>query len=521
MKQANTTNPKILNFEHTVALSEKFKSEGKKVVLCHGHFNVIHPGHLRFLNFAKKQGDLLVIALINQATIASFGDNDDYYTEAERAEGVASLEMTDAVYILENSIVDLIHKVKPDFYIKGREFEATRELIADEISAVEKHQGQIVFSSGEVDHSNFKMDRFQNSFAAIHKRKVEFFKTCMKQDISLGKLKSVVDDFHKQKILVIGDTIVDQFVSCDTLGVSSEAPVLAIREIENKEFIGGAAIIAQHVKSLGADCTFVSVLGNDSSADFVKRSLDDAKINCFFITDPSRPTTFKIRYMVENQKLLRVSRLKQHDISSDIEAKILQYLDKIEGYHGIIISDFVYGVITDKVLNKIFEVSKAKKIKVFGDVQCSSQLGDVTKFKNIELITPTEKEARIGLSDQTSGLEALAHKLIRQTNNSNVVITLGSQGILAYTHKANNQDIESEYFCALEENPIDVAGAGDSVMSGYALGLCHGLNLMEASAFASCLAGISVSRIGNIPIKADEIHNYIQEIINISSRYER
>jgi bifunctional ADP-heptose synthase (sugar kinase/adenylyltransferase) len=139
----------------------------------------------------------------------------------------------------------------------------------------------------------------------------------------------------------------------------------------------------------------------------------------------------------------------------------------------------------------------------------------VTKFKGIELITPTEREARIGLSDQTSGLEALAHKLIRTTNNKNIVITLGSQGILAYSLN-ENQDIESEYFCALEEKPVDVAGAGDSVMSGYALSLCTGLNLMEASAFASCLAGISVSRIGNIPIKIDEIHNYIKEIIDIS-----
>lgn len=518
MKYIMNTNPKILTKDEILWLARKTKEAGKNVVLCNGHFNVIHPGHIRFLNFARKQGDLLVVSIINH--VAGHND-DDYYTQEERAEGVASHEMVDAVYILEMSIVNFIEELKPDFYIKGREFESQKELIENEIKAVENHKGKIVFSSGEVDHSNFKVSSFQNSFAAINKRKLEFYKTCEKQDISLVKLKQTVDEFKKLKILVIGDTIVDQFVSCDTLGVSSEAPVLAIRELENKEFIGGAAIIAQHIKSLGADCSFVSVLGDDYSAEFVKKSLNEAGIDSFFITDPSRPTTFKIRYMVENQKLLRVSRLKQHDISRDLEVKILSYLDNIENYNGIIISDFVYGVITEKVLNKIFEISKTKNIKVFGDVQCSSQLGDVTKFQNIELITPTEKEARIGLSDQTSGLEALAHKLIRKTNNSNVVITLGSQGILAYSHKDNTQEVESEYFCALEENPVDVAGAGDSVMSGYALGLCHGLSLMEASAFASCLAGISVSRIGNIPIKTDEIHNYIQEIINISNRHEK
>ena len=518
MKQYNT-NPKILELDQVITLADKTKKIGKKIVLCIGHFNVIHPGHIRFLNFAKKQGDLLVVAILDQKSIG-VPNIDDYYSEDERAIGVASHEMVDAVYILKKSAISFINELKPNFYIKGREFENKQSLIKNEIEAVVSHKGQVLFSSGEVDHSNFKDTTFKNSFSAIHKRKLEFYKTCLKQDISLTKLMNSVSDFKKLNIMVIGDTIVDQFVSCDTLGVSSEAPVLAIREIENKEFIGGAAIVAQHVKSLGANCTFVSVLGDDYPADFVKQHIHEAGINTFLVTDPSRPTTYKIRYMVENQKLLRVSRLKQHDISTDLENKICDFLDSIEKYDGIIISDFVYGVITEKVLNKIFEISKTKNIKVFGDVQCSSQLGDVTKFQNIELITPTEKEARIGLSDQTSGLEALAHKLIKKTNNKNVVITLGSQGILTYSHKENSQDVESEYFCALEENPIDVAGAGDSVMSGYALGLCHGFTIMEASAFASCLAGISVSRIGNIPIKTDEIHNYIQEITNISNRHE-
>ncbi len=515
-----TRNPKIKNREHILSLAHKIKEEGKKIVLVYGHFNVIHPGHIRFLNFAKSLGDQLIVAIVGQKDL-KVTNEDDYYTQDDRALGVSSHEMVDGVHVLESSIVEFIKDLKPNFYVKGREFESKKNQIQDEISAIEHIGGKIIFSSGEVDRSNFKIQKFQNSFEAIHKRKFDFYKTCEKQEISLTKIQNHLSDFHQLKILVIGDTIVDQFVSCDTLGVSSEAPVLAIRELENREFIGGAAIIAQHIKSLGADCTFVSVLGEDHTASYVRKNLDDSMIKSFLLSDPSRPTTFKIRYMVENQKLLRVSRLKQHDISSDLEEKILTYLDQIQGFHGIIISDFVYGVITEKILHKIFEISRSKNIKVFGDVQCSSQLGDVTKFKNIELITPTEKEARIGLSDQSSGLEALAQNLIRTTNNRHVAITLGSQGILAYSHKEHTGEVISEYFSALEENPVDVAGAGDSVMSGYALGLCSGLSLMEASAFASCLAGISVSRIGNIPIKTDEIQNYIQEIINISSRQSK
>jgi len=512
-------NAKILSFDKLLTMTNAARVNGKTIVHCHGHFNVIHPGHLRFLNFAKKQGDILIVSILDHKNIPSF-IVEEYFQEGERAEGVAALEMVDAVYILEKPLVEFITNLKPHFYIKGREFENDQEKIADEIKAVEAVKGEVVFNSGEMDSSLFKVNRIGSSAKRKNNRKVDFHKLCNKQEISLSKLQEDINKFNKLNILVIGDTIVDQFVACDTLGVSSEAPVLTIRELESKEFVGGAAIIAQHVQSLGANCTFVSVIGDDHSGQYVVNNLDQAKIKKVLIKDPSRPTTFKIRYMVDNQKLLRVSRLKQHDIHTDIENEIIQYLNQIDHIDGIIISDFVYGVITENVLQKILDTAKAKKIKVFGDVQCSSQLGNVTKFKNIELITPTEKEARIGLSDQTSGLEALAQKLIKKTNNQHVVITLGAQGILAYSKTKSQKNVSSEYFPALEENPVDVAGAGDSVMAGYALGICSGLNLLEASALASCLAGISVSRIGNIPIKPDEIKQYIQEIIETNQNYE-
>lgn len=504
---------KIYSLKHLRELGQKAKEEKKKIVLCHGHFNVIHPGHLRFLNFAKKQGDILVVSIVRDQDL-EMSNKDDYFTQEDRAEGVAALQCVDAVYPIETNIVDLINEIRPDFYIKGREFETRQELIQDEITAIKKNKGKVIFSSGEVEYSTLKISDFVSPKRRICQKKEEFLSACAKQDISLGKIKEAIDGFSKLKMVVIGDTIVDQFISCDTLGVSSEAPVLAIRELESKEFIGGAAIIARHIKSLGADCTFISVIGEDHTGDYVRKNLEEAKIKTLLLSDSSRPTTFKMRYMVDNQKLLRVSRLKQHMIDAELEAKIMDYISNLEGIDGLIISDFVYGVITPKVLWKIVQTSREKGFKVFGDVQCSSQVGDVTKFQGIHLITPTEKEARIGLADQTSGLEALAQNLIQKTRNQNVVITLGSQGILAYAKEKNHNNVHSEYFPALEANPVDVAGAGDSVMSGYALGLCLGMNLMEATAFASALAGIAVTRIGNIPITPDEIKTYLTEIMN-------
>ena len=500
---------KIYSFESLAKKTKELKASGKTIVLCHGHFNVLHPGHMRFLNFAKKQGDFLVVSILHPNEI----DPKilyEYFPQKERAQGVANLHIVDAVCSLSGNVIELINLITPTFYIKGREFENKKDEIKKEIEAIEKNKGKVIFSSGDIEYSSFNFFsheyRSRDSF-----KKHKFISICKKHFIDFNYLQKTVDNFKKLNMLVIGDTIVDQFIACDTLGVSSEAPVLAVKELNSKEFIGGAAIVAQHTRSLGANCHYLSVLGNDRPGDYVIDKLKENGINSYLLTDNSRPTTFKIRYMVENQKVLRVSRIKQHIIHSELESKLIMKLEElIPQMDGIIISDFVYGVITSKILNVIKEQASKHNIKVFGDLQCSSQIGDVSKLGGINLITPTEKEARIALSDYTSGLEKLARDLLQKTSNKALALTLGRHGILAYEQKNNF----SEYFPALETNPIDVAGAGDSVLTGYALGITSNLNMMEATALSCCLAAISVMRIGNTPIHSYELNNYINNFKN-------
>lgn len=504
------TDSKIFTYEKILNDVKELKKQGKKIVLCHGHFNVIHPGHLRFLNFAKKQGDYLVLSILNPKDVPD-DDQNEYFSQRERAQSVAALEMVDAVYELPSSVLHFIKALSPDFYVKGREFEKKQHEIQQEMDEVEKAGGKVIFSSGEVEYTSFKFTN--KGLRPSDDKKEEFLKVCAKHEVKLDKLSNTIDHFQDYKILVIGDTIVDQFVACDSLGVSSEAPVLAIRELESREFIGGAAIVAQHVHSLGAQCHYLSVIGDDHTGQFVQKAMNDSSITNVLLKDKSRPTTFKIRYMVENQKLLRVSRLKQHEIDSKLENKIIQKLEEfIPQMHGIVICDFVYGVITEKVLSTIVSLAKKHNVKVYGDLQCSSQVGDVSRFKGIELITPTEKEARIAMGDHTSGLEKLAIDLINKTNNQQLVITLGGQGILAHARDKDLKSFHSEFFPALESNPVDLAGAGDSLLAGYVLSLSSGLNIMEASALASCLAGISVMRIGNLPITKNEVKAYLNDL---------
>jgi len=493
-------------------LVKELKEHNKKIVLCQGHFNVIHTGHMRFLEFARKQGNYLMIALMGNKIIDE-DIKDKFFDEKGRVHGVASIQHIDSVFIYnDNTMEEIISTVKPSSYVRGEEFSQKTDLIKKEIDLVEKYGGKVVFSSGDIQYAS--TDFLDKNISDIKSERLEKFRFALKkQKISPERLLSHCDNFKNKHLLVIGDTIVDQYVVCDALGMSSEAPVLVVRELEHKEFVGGAAIVSRHVRALDAKCTFISSIGDDEPGEIVKRELDKEDVQHRLIVDKDRPTTFKIRYMVATQKILRVSRLNDHHLNAKMTDKIIAFLDKMcEQVDGIIISDFCYGVITPKILEHISQLSKKRKIKLFGDVQSSSQIGNVAKFKNYYLIKPTEKEARIALDDKYSGIEGLGNNLLSVTKAQNMILSLGPEGFIAFKTTDNKNFVKTQHFPALNPSPVDVVGAGDSLLTALAVASCAGADIMEAAAIGAFMASIAVGKVGNIPVKIEEIKKAINSL---------
>ena len=480
------------------------------IVFCYGHFNLIHPGHLRYLQHAKTLANKLIIVIRSDEELDkdSFGQ---HFSENERAESVANLQIVDGVIILNQLTLDkLIDIVKPSVLVLGKEFEQQQpKYISLAISAIKK-QGRVVFHAGETHYASTNL--LHGNVSDIESSNIVKFKTiCGSNKITCEILQSRIRDFSCSKLLVIGDTIVDNYVACDAVGMSAEAPVLVVKELENREFLGGAAIVASHVRALGAQCHYISVVGEDSSSRMVAKVLEGHSVSADLLIDSSRPTTYKTRYMVENQKLFRVSRIKDHKISKNIEQKIINKLNKLApDIDGIMVSDFVYGVITQSILDTISSMSKQYNIKLFGDLQCSSQVGKVTKFNGFDIITPTEKESRIALDDNESGIEWIANKLIKDTNSKNMLMKLGPDGFIAYN---NEKSMERQNFPALMVNPVDVTGAGDSLFAAMSVSLSSGASLMEASAIGTCMASLAVQEVGNVPITKSRLDSHIVDIL--------
>ena len=500
--------PSIVN----VSASNKFEG----CILAYGHFNTIHPGHIRYLQNAKAQGENLVVALLPDQSIGK--DNIYQFSQQERAESLAMIELIDGIVLLKNEknyLMNAIKKINPKALVLGKEFEGSKDKeIIDSIlflrsqgKPVKFHAGDIIYESTELLNSSER--------DLIRKRREQFEAACKRQKISLEDLLASMKSWEETRLIVLGDTIVDQYLACEAIGMSAEAPVVVVKELKNRNFIGGAAIVASHIRALGAKCDFLSVVGQDSISEIVREELLMRDIGSNLIIDKSRPTTLKKRYVVGNQKLFRVSRLEDHNVDKEIENQIIERLEKVAPLaRGIVISDFVYGVVTEKIIETVYSLSEQYGILLFGDLQCSSQIGSITKFKNFSLLCPNEREARLALLDKDSGLELLSNKLILETNCKRLIMKLGSNGFIAYDRSVGVNSISSQSFPALSVNPVDVAGAGDSLLAIMATGLSSNQSMMLTAALGCCMTSLAVEMMGNTPIETSQLKASIK--LNLS-----
>ena len=482
-------------------------------VLTYGHFNSIHPGHIRFLEYAKTKGKNINVALIGDSI--RDGKKRFMFSQIERAKSLSHLSMVDKIILLEDDEINkLVLISKPNLLVLGMDFENNPESNIKEAIEIVKNSGKkVIFHSGDINYSSTDLLNTYEDQLEKDRRNL-FLNACERCNLDKRSILLSMDRWRKARLIVIGDIILDQYAACEAMGMSAEAPVLVVKELKCKNFIGGAGIVAAHINSLGAKCDFISVTGKDENAEILKKELNSEEINFHFIEDESRPTTFKKRYIVENQKLFRVSKLEDHSLSKEIEDALLKKIDKLaKKATGIVVSDFVYGVITKGVLKKIKALSKKYEIPLFGDLQCSTQLGSILKFKDFSLLSPNEKEARIAFQDKDISLEILSTDLLKRTNSKNLIMKLGAKGFISYNMNQKGE-IFSQAFPALIPNPTDVTGAGDSLLAVMAIGLSIGENLMTTSAIGCCQTALAVRFMGNGPIKYQELKDEVLQIMS-------
>lgn len=469
-----------------------------KRVLVSGNFNILHPGHLRLLRFARDCGNRLIVA-VNSDNIAGQAA---MVPEKFRLEGVQSNSWVDEAFIMTESIEDVIRRIKPDIVVKGKEHEGRSN---PEESALSEYGGKLIFSAGESVFSSVQLLRSEilnADFRSISKP-IDYID---RHNIIFADVIKRVRSFNKLKVCVVGDLIVDEYITCDPLGMSQEDPTIVVTPVATNKFVGGAAIVAAHAAGLGAQVRFISIAGNDESRIFSSERLADYGVKSFLITDENRPTTLKQRFRSKGKTLLRVSHLSQAPISISLQEQFWEAVSAaFDDLDLLVFSDFNYGCLPQSLVDMIVTEGHRRGLMMVADSQASSQIGDVSRFKGMRLITPTEHEARLSIKNYSDGLVILAQRLREVAAADNILLKMGEEGVLVHSESMNDKSWHTDQVKALNSSPKDVAGAGDSMLIASALALASGANIWEASFLGSLAAAIQVGRVGNLPLTTEEL----------------
>lgn len=468
-----------------------------KKVFISGHFNILHPGHLRLFRFARDLGDRLVVAVYSDR----MAGRNVLVPEHLRLEALQSNNWIDEVLLIDKPVEEVLRELRPDVVVKGKEHES---LFNIEKSVLEEYGGRLVFSSGEAIFSSF--DLIYNELErqlALFQLPADFLE---RHNLSTTQMASRIDKFHQLNVLVLGDLIIDEYITCESLGMSQEDPTIVVTPIESKRFIGGAGIVAAHAASLGAKVHFISVTGTDAIREFALEKMSEFSVDAFLLADESRPTTLKQRFRCKGKTLLRVSHLHQGAINILLQQQIIEEVRQLlEHCDLLIFSDFNYGCLPNELVGQIVALASERAILMVADSQSSSQSGDIARFKGMELITPTEREARLSVRDNESGLVVLAENLRQHADARNVFLKIGEEGVIIHADVEKNGNWLTDRIPALNKLPVDVAGAGDSMLVVSAMALACGADIWEAAALGSVAAGVQVSRVGNVPITPQDL----------------
>jgi rfaE bifunctional protein kinase chain/domain len=469
-----------------------------RTVFVSGHFNILHPGHLRLLRTAKEYGEHLIVA-VESDRLAGMAA---HLPEKLRLEGVQSNSLVDKAFIVDEPITDIISRLRPDIVVMGKEHEARHNL---ELTALEQYGGRLVFSSGETLFST--LDLIHKEFQTFDPRSISLPTGYLtRHAIDKSRLVRLLNDFATLKVCVVGDLIIDEYITCEPLGMSQEDPTIVVTPVDSTRFVGGAGIVAAHAAGLGAMVQFVSVTGNDASREYALEGLAAARVDAQLLLDDSRPTTLKQRYRCKGKSLLRVSHLHQGAISAALQKQLLLLLEQaLDGADLLVCSDFNYGCLPQPLVDQLEVMAKSRGVLRAADSQSSSQVGDISRFKGMDLITPTEREARISTRNREDGLVVLAEKLRQQASAHNVLLKLGEEGLLIHAGNGKGDSWLTDRVDALNSAAKDVAGAGDSLLIASAMTLACGGTIWEAACLGSLAAAVQVGRVGNTPLHTEEL----------------
>lgn len=464
-------------------------------VFISGNFNVVHPGHIRLFKKARELGSKLVIGVYSSTTTT----NMELFPDHERVDAVGRNSLVDEVVLINRPLLKILDEINPDIILKGTEFEGKSN---EEAEYALKNNKTIIYSDGDPLFSESDLIDGSN---LIRGHPLKFSELVSTSGFSKDRLIEILGRIKEKRVAVIGDFIIDEYINCEPLGLSQEDANVVLKPIDSAAFFGGASIVARHARGLGAEVSLLTTM-NTSSGYYssLKNALDEENIHLDFVEDSDRIQIVKKRFRIDGTSRFRITEGSLGELSKVAQNEVLRIAQNLSRESDLVVfSDFNYGSIPQSLPERLVQ-NRTSRTFFAADNQISSQIGDLKKYYGIDFLSATEFEARVSMNSRDLGLAKLITQLRRSLEINNCILKLGRDGLI-YESDNQHESPKIGAIAALNSRPVDVAGAGDSLLAASALALTSGATLYEASMIGSMAAAIQVGRIGNVPVTSDEI----------------
>jgi rfaE bifunctional protein nucleotidyltransferase chain/domain len=484
------------------------RAENRRIVHCHGVFDLLHIGHIRHFEQARKLGDLLVVT-VTPDRFVNKGVGRPAFTQDLRAEVIASLDCVD--YVAVNrwpTAVETIKCLKPHIFAKGSEFQTGKDTtghVLMEADAIRQVGGEIAYTEDIVFSSSGLINQYLSNFSDDVREYLADFACRYSADDVTQYLKSA----ESLRVLVIGETIIDEYDYCEAMGKSGKEPVLATRYVTTEKSAGGVLACANHVAGFCKNVDMITFLGEKNGPvqgpiaegdhsrgdqeEFVRGKLKGNVTPRFFYKSNS-PTIVKQRFVEKylSQKLFEIYHMNDDPLSAEEDADLCATLEQtLPSYDVVIVTDYGHGMFSKKARELLCEKSRFLVVNTQSNAG-NNGLNAISKYPRADYVCLANREYALETRDRRMSPEEMILHVAHKLDCSRLMLTQGKYGSIAFAPQEGFKHVP-----ALATNVVDRVGAGDAVLCLTALCVALGAPA-ELTAFLGNVVGAeAVGILGN------------------------
>jgi bifunctional ADP-heptose synthase (sugar kinase/adenylyltransferase) len=388
---------------------------------------------------------------------------------------------------------------------------------------VESYGGRVIFSSGQVVFSSSRLAASMTPWDDLATQRMCLI--CRRHGIDESALSGFFDRIAGCRVLVFGDLVVDRYVLCDAGGIAGESPMMSLKSLDQRDYLGGAAAMADQAAALGAEPVLYTAMADDEISRWARTTLESRGTEVRVIhRRPDLP--IRTRFLVDDQKLFKVERTASRPLDSVGERQAAARLaEQANRADAIIFYDSGFGMITPWILGQLDAAWREAAPGVTGGI--TDAQGNLAAMKRLDLLCTSERRLRAAMNDLDSGLSTLAYRMLDVTQAGRMLVTLGKRGLVTFERPSSDRAspewrgrLLSEYLPTFAHRVVDRLGCGQALMTTATLSSAVGAGLMQGAYLGSLAAAVQLGRLGPDAVSAGDMRQLMRQRAELASTAE-